>query len=115
MLRNWRTYLDDMIECCQDIQEFTIGQSFNTFVQDKLVHNATIRRLEILGEAAKHIPLEVRQQMPGIEWVRIAGMRDILAHAYFGVSMATVWDAVNHNVPELKETLIEFRDFLAPE
>ena len=106
MSRNWKLYLDDMIECCFDIQNFTAGIWFELFVDTKVILNATLRSLEILGEAAKHIPPEVRDQLPDVEWSRIVGMRNVLAHDYSGVSMKIVWDVVQNKIPDLERNLV---------
>jgi uncharacterized protein with HEPN domain len=115
MSRNWRLYLDDMIECCFDIQNFTAGIWFELFDETRVIRNATLRSLEVLGEAAKHIPPEVREQISDVEWSRIIGMRNVLAHDYSGVSMKIVWDVVQNKIPELERNLKEYRDSLPHE
>jgi len=78
------------------------------FEQD-LVMDAVLRNIEIIGEATKHIPDDVRKQMPGIEWKKIAGMRDWISHVYYRVDDAIVWDTVETKVPKLLRTLQIFK------
>ncbi len=62
-----------------------------------------IRNLEIIGEAVKNLPDDIKKDYPEVEWRKIAGLRDILIHAYFGVDLEVIWDIVKNKVPELKE------------
>jgi uncharacterized protein with HEPN domain len=73
----------------------------NTFIQDEKTVDAVVRNLEILGEAAKHIPPDVRASYPHIEWRRIAGLRDVIAHEYFGIDQDILWDIIENQVPVL--------------
>lgn len=72
-----------------------------TFAADPRTIDAVVRNLEILGEAAKRVPDDVRRKAPEVEWRKIAGMRDILAHAYFRIDLDIVWDAVTTKVPAM--------------
>jgi uncharacterized protein with HEPN domain len=73
------------------------------FVADDRTYDAVVRNLQIIGEAVKQIPSNIRAQYPTIEWRKIAGLRDILAHAYFSLENETLWDIVQNKVPELLE------------
>ena len=70
-----------------------------------MIVDATVRNLEVIGEAAKNVPPGIRQKFPNIEWKKISGLRDILIHKYFGVDVEIVWDIIKHKLPELKTTL----------
>ena len=75
------------------------------FLNDETVQRAFVRSLEIIGEATKRIPKDVRAQHPTIEWRAMAGMRDRLIHEYFGVDLDLVWDVVQHKIPPLRAHL----------
>jgi len=77
--------------------------TFDEFMEDELIQDGVVRNLEIIGEAVKHIPEDVKKNYPDIEWRKIAGLRDILIHAYFGIDLDVVWDVVKNKIPELKE------------
>ena len=95
-------YLNDIIIAITDIEEFTLGMSYEMFSGDKKTINAVIRSLEVLGEATKHIPISFRKKYPDIPWNKMAGMRDVLIHDYMGVDLMTVWKVSQERLPELK-------------
>ncbi len=98
-------YLDDIVTAIADTAEFTQGMTYEMFAADKKTVNAVIRCLEVLGEAAKHIPTSFRKKHPDIPWSKMAGMRDVLIHDYMGVDPKTVWKVVQERLPELKPLL----------
>jgi len=91
MGRDFRVYLDDILESIRNIEEYTRGFTFEEFVKDRKTVDAVIRNFEILGEAAKRIPEKVRREHPEIPWKDMVGMRDRLIHEYFGVRLDVVW------------------------
>lgn len=104
-MREWRLFLSDIVACCDKFQRFVGGSDRDHVLADDRTCDAILRNLEIIGEAAKSVPVEVRQQMPRIEWRRIAGMRDILAHNYFGIDHDIVWDVISTKLSPLADAI----------
>ncbi len=105
-MRDYRLYLEDILQAVKNIERYTKGISAKKLKQNKLVIDAVTRNLEIIGEAAKHIPTTIKKKYPDVEWKKISGLRDILAHEYFGVDKDVLLDIIVNKVPKLKkETL----------
>ena len=105
MSRDESLYLADIQDACEKVLKFTAGMAYKDFVHDDLHFDAVVRNLEIIGEAAKNISEETRQNYPSVKWRKIAGFRDIVAHNYFGVSDEIVWDVVENEIPLLLEQI----------
>jgi len=101
MRREFLDYVEDVIAAMSKARSFTAGMDFDKFKQDDKTIFAVIRALEIVGEAVKNIPADVRTQFPEVPWKDIAGMRDKLIHEYFGADQKTVWDTVQKDIPAL--------------
>ena len=105
MSREHRLFLEDMLQACEKVIRYAQGLTQEQFVANEQAFDAVMRNLEIIGEACKHVPPEVRTQHPSVDWRRIAGLRDVVIHEYFGVDIEIVWDVVTREVPALLEQL----------
>ena len=105
MKRDNTLYLDDIQEAINNIGVFTKDISKPNFLKNKLVQSAVIRQIEIIGEATKNVPTTFRNKYPNIEWKKIAGMRDVIIHAYFQVNLELVWKVIKDDLPKLKKQI----------
>jgi uncharacterized protein with HEPN domain len=105
MKREIGLFIEDIIKSIKNIEEFSNGLNKEKFSKDNLRQSAIIRQLEIIGEAVKNIPSTFREKYPKIAWKDIAGFRDILSHAYFGVNLERVWNIIEKDLPKLKEEI----------
>ncbi|MEW6728737.1 MAG: DUF86 domain-containing protein [Pseudomonadota bacterium] len=111
--RAWRFYLDDMIGFAEKVLAYTDGFDQAAFVSSGLNYDATLRNLELIGEAATHIPDAVRAAHPEIPWRMIVATRNRLIHGYLGIDDDIVWSIVRDEVPGLLEQLRALRDSTA--
>lgn len=105
MSRNYDLFIQDIIQSCNKILRYTDSVSLTQLLANEEKYDAVVRNLEIIGEAAKYIPFQVREQYPQVNWKKVAGLRDILIHAYFNIDNAILWDIVKTKIPELKAQL----------
>ena len=107
MKRDHLLFVQDIIAAIKAIEQFVEGLSLSEFKDDDRTSSAVIRKFEIIGEAAKHIPEFVKDTYPDVPWKLMAGMMDRLIHGYFGVDYQLVWDAIQLELPQLKPRLKE--------
>lgn len=106
-------YLHDILDAISAAQQFTTGMSFEEFEADQKTIFAVTRAIEIVGEATKSIPPELRANYPQIPWKSIAGMRDKVIHQYFGVKLRVLWDTVQQDLPTLQPVIAQMLNDLS--
>jgi len=102
MARLW-----DMLDSARAVVEFTQGMRFEDFIKDRKTRNAVERNLEIIGEAARHVSLEIRDSHPDIPWTSITGLRNIIAHEYGDIRYEKVWSICENRLPALIKRIEE--------
>ena len=103
--RKWRFYLDDMLGFARKVLTYTAGLDQQAFVADSRTYDATVRNLELVGEAATRVPEAVRAAHPEIPWRQIVATRNRLIHAYLGIDNDTLWSVIQDDIPELLAAL----------
>ena len=111
--REWRFYLDDMIGFAEKVVAYTDGFDQESFVGSGLNYDATVRNLELIGEAATHIPEALRAQHAEIPWRQVIATRNRLIHGYLGIDNDTLWSIVQDDVPALLDMLLALKTKLA--
>merc|ERR1712000_158349 len=99
--REWRFYISDMIACAEKVLSYTADMTQTEFEHSSLTYDATIRNIELIGEAATHIPDEVRRQYPDIPWRMMVATRNQLIHGYLGIDNDILWNIISTDIPNL--------------
>ena len=105
MKKDARIFLEHIEESIDLVLEYSKGLSFSQFKKDNKIQDAILRRIEIVGEAVKKLPVEITLKYPEVKWSQIAGMRDKLIRQYFGIDLEIVWNVVRTDIPELKRKI----------
>ena len=108
--REWSFYIDDMIDAARKVLAYTDGFDQPTFVASGLNYDAAVRNLEIIGEAATHVPDPIRGANPQIPWRQIIATRNRLIHGYLGIDNDTLWSIVRDDIPALLESLATLKE-----
>jgi len=103
--RDWRPYVQDMVEFGERVVAYVDGLDQQAFTADQRTYDATLRNIELLGEAATHIPENVRDAHPEIAWRQIIGTRNRLAPGYLGIDDDVIWDIIQTDIPDLLPAL----------
>ena len=107
-MRRRRTYIDylrDMLTYAETAEGFVGDLDFESFRSDTEKTFAVVRALEVVGEAAKNIPVAIRRRYPEVPWSKVVGMRNIVIHGYFGVDLEVIWKTVREDLPPLRAAL----------
>jgi len=105
--RDYLLFIEDVLTCIEKIERYTSNVSFEDFSGNDMAVDAVIRNFEIIGEAVKKIPEEIKTRYADVEWKEAAGFRDVLIHDYFGIDIEAVWDTVRNNIPPFKKQILK--------
>jgi uncharacterized protein with HEPN domain len=108
MSKDPKEYLKHIQDECSYIISVSQNLSFEDFLDDETLKRAVVRSLEIIGEATKKIPADIKVKWSTIQWKNMAGMRDRLIHDYMGVNYTIVWDVMKNKIPDMKKQISEF-------
>lgn len=106
MSRTYSDYVQDMIDNCDYAIEFVEGVTLDTFRANREKSYAVVYAIEIIGEAASHIPQNLREKYPAVAWTYAAGMRNHIVHGYFGIDLEIVWKTIRDDLPALRRELV---------
>lgn len=112
--REWRFFLDDMIDFCETVLAYTQDFEQKDFIASRLHFDATVRNVELIGEAATHIPEEIKQLVPDIPWRQVIATRNRLIHGYLGIDNDTLWSIVRDDIPRLLPLLLQLKSATSP-
>lgn len=103
--RDWRVRIQDICIAIEKIERYTANMTLADFQADDRTVDAVLRNFEVIGEAAGHVPKHVTQANPEIPWSKIRALRNVVAHAYFGVNLPIIWETIVRRLPELRAAL----------
>lgn len=107
MPRDYKLYLEDILVSAERVARYLERVSYEDFITDEMLLDAVLFNLEVVGEAAKHVPENIRVNYPSIEWRSISGLRDIIVHEYFRLNLRIIWDTIQNELPALRRSIAD--------
>jgi len=104
--RDWKILFEDILECIDKIENYTKNFDFDDFATSPMVIDAVVRNIEIIGEASKNVPDEIKENFPRLPWRKMAGIRNRIVHEYFGVDISIIWFIISNELDLLKKELL---------
>ncbi|BDZ71976.1 HepT-like ribonuclease domain-containing protein [Methanobacterium petrolearium] len=112
MSKDPKVFLEHILESIELIEDYTSELAKEDFLNSVLLQDAIIRRIEIIGEAIKNLPEDLKNKYPEVPWRNIAGMRDVVVHEYFGIDLDLTWKVVQSDIPYLKRKILKIKEEL---
>ncbi len=109
MKKEPEVFIEHILESIELIENYTANKTISDFIESVQLQDSIIRRIEIIGEAVKNLPAEVKSNYPDVPWKNIAGMRDVLIHKYFGIDLELTWQVVQKDIPDLKRENLKIK------
>jgi len=108
--RSYIVFIEDILSSMEKIERYVSNSNYETFEENEMIVDAVIRNLEIIGEASKNIPDDIRKRYSDIPWKRMVGLRNIAIHEYSEVDLKTIWRIIKKNLPETKQDILKILD-----
>jgi len=105
--RDYILFLEDILDALEKIENYTKNLSFTEFADNGMAVDAVIRNFEVIGEATKNVPEEIKEKYLEVEWKEAAGFRNVLIHDYFGIDLEAIWDTINKNLISFKKHILK--------
>ncbi|ADN35220.1 protein of unknown function DUF86 [Methanolacinia petrolearia DSM 11571] len=103
-------YFSDIVDAANNILDYTKGIDYDDFISNQMCIDAVIKNFLVIGEAVKKIPEEIKSQHSSIDWKNIAGLRDVLVHAYFRIDDEILWDIVQNKLEDLRDEVLKMSE-----
>jgi uncharacterized protein with HEPN domain len=108
--RDWKILFEDILESIEKIERYTNGLEFDDFSMDSMIIDAVVRNIEIVGEASKNVPTQIKEKLTEVPWTKLAGIRNRIVHEYFGVDINIIWFIVTNELSQLKQWIKDGQD-----
>ena len=108
--REWKLFVEDILESIELVESYVANMNFDDFKNDRKTIDAVVRNLEIIGEAARNISDEIKNKYQNVDWKGMIGLRNRIAHRYFGINLTIIWEILKQELPPLKEKMKQIKE-----